>query len=700
MALRSNLLKLTYSMLFICVGIDANAPAPGKQTPHPTTLASASPKPLHMAAKPQIWNLKDADIRAVIQTISMATGKSFIVDPRVKGNVTFVSHKPMNSDELYNAFLSMLQVLNFVAVPDGNAMRIIPSVDANGTNNQIATHAHPGAGAHLVVRVVPINHVSAIQLMPALRPLMPQWSSLTAYSPSNSIIIASTAANVNHLVDIIKSMDSTTQSQTQMIALENANAQDVADVIIKLQAGERSIGKTPTISIAPDAASNSILVSGNLNNIASIRALIQKMDDMAKINSDTSKVVHLKYLSAKKIAPILGRIANGEATSTDGNTANASDTSTGSSANSTDTATTSTSNSNNTNNTDTGGSSNISVQAEPNVDDAIIIRAPRHIMQQLLAVIKKLDVKPQQVLVQAIIVRMDQSLLDQLGISWSTAYNNSGTVTTYNSPSGNSFPLKISKSGVGIIAGGDIQAVISTLKSDASTDILSTPSIVVLNGQEASISDGKNIGIINRSYQGSDGSATSAGVPFNTIERKDVTLSLTVTPHISPDNMLRLMIKQQDESLSQSTGSSSTLSDNPTFNTSKINTNVLVHSNDILVLGGLVDHQATKSRNKIPVLGDIPLLGHLFRYSSNDTEKKDLMVFLKPIIINTDYERNKLTVDRYHYMRRKEIAAEYSNGLSRDDLPVIPNVHQGNTEPQLELPAPVRTVNPRYKRYD
>jgi general secretion pathway protein D len=621
----------------------------------------------------QVWNLKDADIRAIIQTVSMITGKNFIIDPRVQGKVTFISQHPMSVNELYNAFLSMLQVLNYSAVPGNGVVRIVPSVDANSMNNNVVSRFHPGAGDELVVRVVPINNVSAIQLIPVLRPLMPQWSSITAYSPSNSLILASTAANVNHLVKIIKKMDSRSENETSLITLKHANADNIVSVITKLQSGERALGKTPNVSVAADKLSNTILISGNLNNISTMKALIAKMDDRARNTSNSAKVIYLNYLSAKKLAPVLNKIATGQASDDKGKTAGST------------------------------GDEKVSVQAEPDNDNAIIVRAPTNIMTQIASIVKRLDVKPQQVLVQAIIVKINESLLKQLGIVWGTVQQSGtsdtgGNPTTSTSPS-NSFALKLAPGGVGFMQNSSLQVLIHALNNDGSTDILSTPSIVVLNGQKATISDGQNVGLVNREYSNSNATNTNGdqnlGVPFNTIQRKDVTLSLTVTPQISPNHTLRMKIVQKDDSLAtQATDDPN--NDNPVIDTSNITTNVLVKSGSILVLGGLVDHQAKRNDQKIPVLGDIPLIGRLFRYVNHDIEKKDLMVFLKPIIINTDYERKKVSMKHYHAVRRDMIATKLGPTLGPNQFPVLPNLDNGPVLPRSALPEPAYT---RMKRH-
>ena len=653
----------------------------GLALPLTAITADTTPPPTNRMTQ-QVWNLKDANIRAIIQTVSMITGKNFIIDPRVEGKVTFISHRPMSVNELYNAFLSMLQILNYSAVPSGNVIKVVPSVDANSMNDKVVSRFHPGTGDELVVRVVPINNVSAIQLIPVLRPLMPQWSSITAYSPSNSLILASTAANINHLVKIITRMDSKSQNETSIVSLKRGNATEIVSVITKLQSGERALGKTPNVSVAADKTSNSILISGNLNNIATMKSLIVQMDSKAANNSNSAKVIYLNYLSAKKLAPVLNKIANGDMSTspTAGKTAT----------------------------TGTSSSKGISVQAEPDNDNALIIRAPSDIMHQLVKVIHRLDVKPQQVLVEAVIVKMNENLLDQLGIVWGTVTkssgqsNSSGTDLTPSSTSpANTAAIKIAPGGVGFLQNSSLQAIIHVLDSDGSTDILSTPSIVVLNGQKATISDGQNVGLLNREYQNSNSSNTNGdqnlGVPFNTIERKDVTLSLTVTPSISPNHSLRLKIEQKDDSLATSlTGNSdSSGQDNPVIDTSKITTNVLVHSGDILVLGGLVDHTAKKQDQKIPILGSIPLIGYLFRYTNHDIEKKDLMVFLKPVIINTNFVRKRETMKRYHAIRQDMLDTKAGPTLHKNDFPVLPNMQTGYKVPAHALPAPKYTKKRR-----
>src|SRR3990167_2401352 len=340
----------------------------------------------------QIWNLKNADIRAVIQTVSVLTGKNFIIDPRVHGTVTLVSQKPMTPDELYQVFLSMLQLLQYVAIPSGNIIKIVPAMDGNALSRQIATPLQPGFGDEVVVRVVPVNHVSATELVPVLRPLMSQSGSVSAYLPSNSLILAGTASNINRLVEVIHQMDSENDNQISVVRLHYANAKKIVSVIHKLQTGNVNQRSENNASLAADEDDNSILISGISANQLVMKNLIQELDQQGSGGDDT-RVVTLNYLSAKKLAPVLAKVAKG---------INASQAASVGKAKTGDSSSES-----------SDSSDNISVQAEDN-SNAIIMHAPKSTLNSLLRVIRRLDVKPQEVLVEAIIVKVDESLLNKL----------------------------------------------------------------------------------------------------------------------------------------------------------------------------------------------------------------------------------------------------------------------------------------------
>lgn len=613
-------------------------------------------KALKPPGQKQLWNLKDADIRAVIQTVSLLTGKNFIIDPQVSGKVTLISQQPMTIDEMYQVFLSMLQVLGYAAVPSGDVIKIVPAMNAKELAGPIATKLRPGKGDEVVVRVIPVNRISAPQLIPVLRPLMQEWGSISAYTPSNSLIMVGNAANIQRLVELVRRMDNERANSISVVRLKHANANQVVSVLSSLQEADRAEGKVSNVSLVADPGNNSILVSGNLVNQMLMRSLIRRLDTRSSATGNTV-VVHLNYLDAKKLAPILTKIVRGqeEQTTTGKNGSQVAVT----------------------------GNPEISIQPEEN-DNAVIIHAPKTVIQSLQQVIRKLDNRPSEVLVQAIIVKINESLMNQLGIVW-TSIDSQGNPTVSGN---NTVALQIFK-GFGFIKNGNLEALVHLLMQHGSTDILATPSVVVLNNQKASIDDGKNIGIINRQYSTNQLGTDNFVVPFNTFQRTDVTLSLKVTPQISPNNMLRLKIDQKDDELDIA---STTDPDNPVINTSRITTNVLVHSGDILVLGGLIDNDQEKNVSKIPILGDIPLLGHLFRFTDHTYEKRDLMIFIRPIILLNKSVARHATMKNYNFVRREQINAENNTPLRARDFPILP--HLGKL---IRIPPPMMTYDEKSK---
>jgi len=630
----------------------------------------------------RLWNLQDADIRAVIAAISKETGKNFIIDPRVQGNITIVSSSPITSKEAYKVFLSALQVLGFAAVQSGSAIKIIPNANAKQLATPIATNATPGSGDEMVVRVIAVRNVVASQLVSILRPLMPEWSNVAAYAPSNTIILAGRANNINRLVKIIHSVDHTNTNEIELVPLHYASANKVVSLLNSILAADRAMGKTTNISLAADDQNNSILMSGDTAGRLRMRVLISRLDMPSSGSSGNTVVIHLNYLKAQELAPILAKIAHsayinsgGGRKKADGNTNAITNVNVGSSGD--------------------DFNKKVSIEAEPN-SNAIIISAPPAMMQTLKSVIRQLDVRPSQVLVEAIIAQVSDTVARQLGIQWGANNINgssSAFTTTNTTPSGSSSGTIAGSitQGIGIIKSGDISMVISALSNNTSSDILSTPSIVVLNNKKAVISVGKSISIQNGSYA-STGASDSSGNPYNTFSQQNVALSLTVTPQISPDNSVRLVIKQVNDSLENPNNPSTT----PIINTSNIDTTVLVNSGSILVLGGLISHDNTVSRNKIPILGDIPIIGRIFQYDSRSVEKKNLMVFLRPIILNSNMDNKKITQMRYKYMRQQQLLrGDPQHMLSIHERPPILNPL---TAPKTDIPSPFVSMTPYSQR--
>ena len=598
------------------------APAPV----HQASRSTAPSLPPQRVASRQIWNLKNADIRAVIQTVSVLTGKSFVIDPRVQGHITFLSQHPMTSDEIYHAFLSILHVLGYAAVTAGPVVKILPLMEVKVPSHGAGAVHHPASGEEITVRVVKVQHGSVIHLMSVLRNMIQPWGSISAYLPTNSVILVDTAQNIRQITALIERIDHQAEYITTVIPLKYGIAKNITLLLESLFNNSRARGQIVSVSFGADEHSNSILVYGSLTDISRLHHLIAQLDKPVAHDGDT-EVIALNYLNAKKLAPILAKIGSGAVRY------------------------------------GPRPSTSVAVQAEED-SNAVIIHAPRSILHNLIKVVKQLDKRPDQVLVEAIIVKVSQTLMDQLGVIWGTSSTktttdesgkiiSSDTTTHFDPP--NEIALRVTPS-LGFMPGIDLAVLIRALQGNTATHILATPSIVVLNNKTASISEGKNIGIINREYStGNTGSTTdNQTTPFNTVQRQDVTLSLKVTPQISPNHMIHLKIEQKDNSVDTTT----TSSDNPVLHVSTIKTDVLVPSGDILVLGGLVNDGYTESEQKVPLLGDIPLLGHLFRYRSHQIEKQNLMVFIKPVILDGLYDHSSTaesqTKARYHYMRSQE----------------------------------------------
>src|SRR3990167_3040671 len=612
---------------------------------------SAPPLATPTQSQKQMWNLQNADIRAVIQAISQLTNKNFVVDPRVQGHVTLVSAKPMTLEEMYHVFLSMLQVLNYSAIPAGNIIKIVPSMDAKGYGGTLVNSSNPGSGDQVVVRVVPVNNVSAIQLVSIIRPLMLDWGSVSAYQPSNALILSGSAANVNQLISIVNNLDQNNGSTAEVVRLKYADAAKLAQVIQSLQSSDSNQGKVSNVSVVADAASNVLLVSGNgVNRERSVK-LIKQLDTPNAAGENNTAVVHLNYLTAKELAPMLTKLAHGYVEQAKKRTPGGGALM-----------------SNSFGVGNNGENSDVSIQSVKDAN-AIVMSGPHQIIQSLKGVIAKIDTRPQEVLVQAIIVKIDESAMSQLGIQWGMGD------PRQTSSDGTAIISQAFQNGLGYIRNGSFSAVIQALMTNANTDILATPSILVLNNQKASISDGKNIGMYNRQYGANTTNTGDSTVPFNTYDRKDVTLSLNVTPQIAPDNTVKLKIRQKDDSLMQGQDPNNP---NPTINTSKIDTTVLVNSGDILVLGGLISNNDTVQDQKIPILGDIPLIGRLFHSKQHSTEKKNLMVFIRPMIINNKKDAQAQSMKQYNYARYQQMRRKDGLGLSNADRhPVLPYVDTG-----------------------
>ncbi len=601
----------------------------------------------------RLWNLQDADILSVINEVSQETGKNFVVDPRVTGKITLVSSHPVSSHQVYQLFLSVLELLGYSAIQSGNVVKIIPTLESGEHATRVANQYSPGKGDEVVVRVFPLQNISAPQIIPVIRPFLPQWSSFSIYAPGNILIILGRADNLKRIDNIIRQIDEATNNDIDIIHLHQTSSAQLAIVLTNMQNAARARGDIPQVSVASDDRSNSILLSGNRLARLRMHALILQLDTQSIHSEGNTEVVYLKYLKAKDFAPILGKIAQ-NIMSKDNSAATVPQF--------------------NPNDKQTKNPNQTSIQAEPNTN-ALIITAPNRLLPALRSIVSQLDIRPAEVHIEGIIVELDQDDLKNLGIQWGTISDNGD----FNSALSNGSFLPLGLGSVGIIPSQQVTSILNILQSKSGADILSTPSIVVLDNQKASLSVGTQVTDQSGSYATTGSSSTVT--PFNTYNRLNVDLKLEVTPQINLGSSVRLAIALKNDSLKNPDNPGLT----PIINTSEIKNSVIIKSGDILVLGGLMSNDITDVSEKIPFLGDIPIVGRLFQHSTRRLEKKNLMVFIKPTILHTAEEAVSITNKKYNIIRDDQI--NWPEDLSSEGKQKLQNILPP-VDTAVDLPKP------------
>jgi len=587
----------------------------------------------------QSWNLKNADIRSVIATVSKETGKNFVVDPRVNGQVNLISSSSLSSEALYSVFLSVLDAHGFSAVEAEGVIKIIPNTEA--VRSGAPFNPDDPNNDDLVIRVFQVHNISAIQIVGLLRPLIPQWAQVNAYGPSNILIFSGHAGAMAHLIDLVKDIDISSETQVDIVQLETESAFQVAEIVTSLQGGNVAQNSKNHAKVIADEKNNRILISGDKMSRLQARLLIEKMDETASADTDSTEVIYLRYLKAKDFAPILEKIARSMMRLA--------------------------------NSAKPGPNDAVQIQAELE-SNSLIVSAPLSLTKTLKHVIAKLDIRPSQVLVQAVIVELSASSTEKLGIQWGMeddSQNGTGVDASFQSGLG-----------VGVIRAGNFRALVSAIKGISNADVLSQPTIVVLDNSQAVFSVGKQVSVIKDST-GAANAATSEGIPFTTssYDRENVGLELDVTPQIGQGEAVKLEITQKNDTLQNPDNPG----DKPIVNNSQISTTVLVNSGDILVLGGLMSNSLTDSLSKTPILGDIPLLGKLFHHKQHSLEKKNLLVFIHPVILKTPMDGTRISESRYNAMRdvQKDWQLSWLDGEDKPNDRLLPPRNQ-----LLILPSP------------
>lgn len=636
---------IPYLLLITINGVFAaptQAPSAGNLI-EPTAKVKTSPP----GGKLWTLNQQNADIREFISQISKITGETFVIDPRIKGGntVTVLSSNPLTRDEVYDVFLEVLTANGYTVIPKGKIMNVVPSTTAKTASPKEQPKPE---GAVMATRVIQLHSVSSVEVIPIIRPLIAQYGHAAASASSNAVIVSDLADNVDRITKLVKELDDAGNNDYEVLQLKHAWVGDVAKIISDtLVTGK---GQLPSgLQVIADERSNRLVVKGNASKRARVRKLVETLDREG-IRKSTTKVMFLSYADAKNLAEILSE-ASGSIQDSQGQKGSKAASGTPGSPfsagkpQSQDTPT-----------TKSGGksksaSTSVFVKADES-QNALVLIADPETLQEMEKIVRQLDVPRAQVLLEAVIVEVTGGIDDALGVQWGI----DGTQTTragVTSDGNKNESVSGSKSSVtgkildnANIALGSVAlrapnfgAIVTALSSQTNSNILSTPSMLTLDNQEAEFLVGKNVPIKTGSQQ------TNSGNPITTNERKDVGLKLKITPHINEGNSLRLELEQEVSSLDPD--ANQIIQDDLVFNNRTLKTTVLIDDGQTVVIGGLIEDQKIETKKKVPLLGDIPLLGNLFKYEGDKNQKRNLMLFIRPTIMRNSETLVKATQDRF-----------------------------------------------------
>lgn len=606
-------------------------------------------------------NMPDLDIRSLVQWAVDYLDKNIVVHRSVQGNVTILADTPLTRDEAWEVFLSALQINGFTVVETDNITRIIPASEATQANIPLVGPEASSDSSEMVIKLIELDNIAASRLVTILGPLISQAGLLTPIDDRNTLIIADYANNLSRIESIIGDIDQSSSLEVEIIPLENSDASQVVN-ILNILSGANTNEPANRVSLAVDERTNSILMSGNMSRRQELRGIMASLDRQVTA-SENNRVVYIQYVNASDLAPIVRSVMESLRNGQRNESFTATD---------------------------------ISIEAT-NAPNALIINAPPQEMAAALNVIQQLDIRRAQVLVEAIIVEVNQNKVNELGIIWNADAGNIGgdgtasSATTLGSglrdalETGDSGSIDMNLLGTGFTLGyyreGTLRAMLRALGSNNAANILSTPSILTLDNEEAKIVVGSNVPFITGSRETS-GSENL----FTTIERRDIGVTLTITPQVNNGDSITLTINQTTESVTDRAQAADIQTDKR-----EISTKVIIYDEDILVLGGLISDSVVETETKVPLLGDTPLLGHLFKGSKSSTEKNNLMVFIHARILKDQLDGNAITRQRYNDIRSLQTefidaTNEFGPFDSEEDVPLLPEFEL--YRPEME-PVPV-----------
>ena len=576
-------------------------------------------------------NFRDADIRSVIESVAEITGKSFVLDPRVKGKVTIIAPEAIDSDLLYQAVLSAIQVQGFQAIEDGVVTRIVPF-------NQAFNFAGGAGDNQLITKVIQIEHVQVATLVPVLKPVMSSGARLNAFAQSNSMVVTDVQSNILRLEALIADLDDPALNAVEVISLKYISAGEAVYI-----AGQLQQLKKQELSLVEDGMNNRVIVSGPASARRAFKAMLQALDQPST-KKGSVEVIYLDYSRAAEMKPIVEGMLQSDVFLQLAGEAVA----------------------------DKKSKKAFQIQIDE-LNNALVVAAPTAVIREIKNVVAQLDRSRPQVLIEAVIAELSEDQAKELSSQLAySSKNRGGYLTNFDGllatltgigVSGvdptldqlNSIPNKV------LAVAGDFDSetgkgiglLIQALKTDGSTKILSTPSVVTLDNEEATLSVGEEVPFQTGSFTSSNNGSNN---PFTTINREEVGVKLKVKPQISKGDSVRLEIEQESSKVKSGVPGLQTTSK------STMQTNVLIQDGEMLILGGLIEDQTGGSATKVPLLGDIPLLGRLFRSTSKKDSQSVLMMFIRPTIIRTAEDARKLSDSKYRHLIRRDLESE-QNGL-------------------------------------
>lgn len=609
---------------------------------------------------------KDVDINNFIEQVAKITGKTFVVDDRVRGKVTIVSSKNLPKDEVYNLFLSVLQVYGFVAVPSDDKNGVIKIVQNALAKQQAVPMGSSRDGQELITKVIPIENTPAVELVSVLRPMVPSYGHLAAANSANALIVIDHAQNIRVLERIIAALDQKKSKSMDSVTLSNAWSGDVIAQIEKVIPVLFDAGKDKgesMVNVVADERTNRIFILGESRAREQIKQFIADLDVPGE-QSRGAEVIRLNYSKAEDVADLLKRTMDSASGGKDDK--------------------------------EKPKTTDLSIQADESTN-SLVIRADSRDMNEIKSIIKQLDQRKAQILIEAAILEVNANDAKALGVQWFAGDPEKGGAATNFDNVGNSVNSVLTavttgvgtlSNGITLIGGitdsnGDVQiaGLVQALSSVAKTNILSTPRLMTLDNEEASIIVGSSVPFISQT-QASTSNNTN---PFVSVEREDVGVTLKVLPSITEENTVRLEVTQEANQIDQQTTAQTV---DVVTTKREIDTTILVDNGQTVMLGGLIKDQSVESVSKVPLLGDIPVLGALFRSKNTSREKANLLVFIKPTIIRTGGAAAALAREQYALLRDIQLVIDERGDVSkivRGTLPEnVGDIYQGlATEPEL-----------------